>query len=397
MVNKVIPIERAHAKLSASGSEKWMTCTPSARLEEQFPDEGSAFAREGTFAHELFELAMLVATKQIGADKAKTRLAEIRSNPLWSQDLEDHVRAASDFTRERIDAAKARCKDPVFMVEQRLDFSEWVPEGFGTGDFVIITDGLIEVLDLKFGKGIRVDGENNSQMRLYGLGAYNELSMLYNITDVRMTVLQPRLDNYSSEQLPIADLLEWAANKVVPAAKLAWEGEGLFVPGDHCNSCFCKARFQCKARGDAALALAKEEFALVQPELLSEDQVRAVLEKGDQLAKWISDVQSYALEQAEKQGKNWPGFKLVEGRSNRKYSDQEAVAAALLAAKVPESVIYERSLLGITAMEKAIGKKVFAEVLNEFIVKPSGKPTLVPEGDKRPALASAATAAEDFS
>ena len=397
MVNKVIPIERAHAKLSASGSEKWMTCTPSARLEEQFPDEGSEFAREGTFAHELFELAMLVATEQIDAGKAKARFAEIRSNPLWSQDLEDHVRAASDFTRERIDAAKARCKDPVFMVEQRLDFSEWVPEGFGTGDFVIITDGLIEVLDLKYGKGIRVDAENNSQMRLYGLGAYNELSMLYNITDVRMTVLQPRLDNYPTETLTIAELLDWAVTKVVPAAKLAWEGEGLFVPGDHCNSCFCKARFQCKARGDAALALAKEEFALAGPELLTADQIRAVLEKGDQLAKWISDVQSYALEQAEKQGKKWPGFKLVEGRSNRKYSDQEAVAAALLAAKVPESVIYERSLLGITAMEKAIGKKVFAEVLNEFIVKPSGKPTLVPEGDKRPALASAATAVEDFS
>jgi len=184
---------------------------------------------------------------------------------------------------------------------------------------------------------------------------------------------------------------------VVPAAKLAWEGEGVFVPGDHCNSCFCKARFQCKARGDAALALAKEEFALAKPELLTEEQICAVLAKGDQLAKWIGDVQSYALDQAEKQGRQWPGFKLVEGRSNRKYSDQGEVAAALIAAGVPESVIYERSLLGITAMEKAIGKKVFTEVLGDLIVKPEGKPTLVPESDKRPALPSAASAAEDFS
>jgi hypothetical protein len=396
-MNKVIPIERAHAKLSASGSEKWMTCTPSARLEEQFADEGSDFAREGTFAHEVFELALKTALRVVPEAEARTQYVKLKLNPFWSQELEDHVKAAVDVVKERIAEARERCNDPVFMIEQRLDFSEWVPEGFGTGDFVIITDGLIEVMDLKYGKGIRVDAENNSQMRLYGLGAYNELSMLYDITEVRMTVLQPRLDNYPTETLPIADLLTWATDKVVPAAKLAWEGQGLFVPGDHCNSCFCKARFQCKARGDAALALAKEEFALGEPELLNDDQIRAVLAKGDQLAKWISDVQSYALEQAEKQGKKWPGFKLVEGRSNRKYSDQEAVAQALLAAKVPESVIYERSLLGITAMEKAIGKKVFAEVLNDFIVKPSGKPTLVPEGDKRPALASAATAAEDFS
>jgi hypothetical protein len=396
-MNKVIPIERAHAKLSASGSEKWMTCTPSAHLEEQFPDDGSEFAREGTFAHEVFELALQTYLYMVPELEARTRYAELKKDKFWSQELEDHVKAAVDVVKERVEEARKRCKDPVFMVEQRLDFSVWVPEGFGTGDFVIITDGLVEVLDLKYGKGIRVDAENNSQMRLYGLGAYNELSMLYDITDVRMTILQPRLDNYPSETLSTNALLEWAYDKVVPAAKLAWEGQGLFVPGEHCNSCFCKARFQCKARGDAALALAKEEFALAEPELLSDDQIRAVLDKGDQLAKWISDVQSYALEQAEKQGKKWPGFKLVEGRSNRKYSDQEAVAQALLAAKVPESVIYERSLLGITAMEKAIGKKVFAEVLNDFIVKPSGKPTLVPEGDKRPALASAATAVEDFS
>lgn len=396
-MTKVIPIERAHAKLSASGSEKWMTCTPSAHLEDQFVDEGSEFAREGTFAHEIFELALKTYLYMVPEAEAHARYAKLKQDPFWSQEMQDHVKNAVDVVKARIEEARERCKDPVFMVEQRLDFSEWVPEGFGTGDFVIITDGLIEVLDLKYGKGIRVDAENNSQMRLYGLGAYNELSMLYDTTEVRMTILQPRLDNYPSETLSTNALLEWAYDKVVPAAKLAWEGQGMFVPGDHCNSCFCKARFQCKARGDASLALAKEEFALAKPELLTEEQICTVLDKGTQLAKWINDVQAYALEQAEKQGKKWPGFKLVEGRSNRKYKDQAEVAAALLAAGVPESVIYERSLLGITAMQAAIGKKVFTGVLNDLIVKPAGSPTLVPEGDKRPALASAATAAEDFS
>jgi len=389
-------IELAHAKLSASGSEKWMTCTPSARMEEAFPDEGSEFAREGTFAHAVFEQQLL---HYLG------REVEPLPNELMHFDspaLCDYVQEAVNFAIDRIKEAYERCKDPVIYVERRLDFSRWVPEGFGTGDLVIITDELVEVLDLKYGKGIFVDAKDNSQMRLYGLGAYNELANLYTIQKVRMTILQPRLNNYSSEEISLRQLLVWADEAVVPKAKLAWEGEGEFVAGDHCISSFCKARYTCPARAAQALAVAKQEFGPIEdaqpplPETLSIDRVAQLLPKADLVINWFTDLKAYALKQAEK-GTPVPGYKLVEGRSNRKYSDQDAVAKALRAAKIPDEIAYERSLLGITAMETAIGKKKFAEVLGELVTKPEGKPTLVPEGDKRPALTSRASALDDFS
>ena len=385
-------IELAHAKLSASGSEKWMTCTPSARMEEAFQDEGSEFAREGTFAHAVFEQQLL---HYLG------REVEPLPNELMHFDspaLCDYVQEAVNFAIDRIKEAYERCKDPVIYVERRLDFSRWVPEGFGTGDLVIITDELVEVLDLKYGKGIFVDAKGNSQMRLYGLGAYNELANLYTIQKVRMTILQPRLNNYSSEEISLRELLEWADDKVVPAAKLAWAGEGTFVPGPHCTSNFCKARYTCPARAEGALAVARQEFGSLPPavDTLTVDRIAQLLPSADAVIDWFTDLKAHALKQAEK-GTTVPGYKLVEGRSNRKYSDQDAVAKALRAAEVPDEIAYERSLLGITAMEKAIGKKKFAEVLGGLITKPEGKPTLVPEEDKRPALTSRASALDDFS
>lgn len=380
----------AHAKVSASGSKKWIPCTISVHYESQFPDDGSEFAEEGTFAHEVFETTMLRALGR-GVPDLTPSLAARYDNA----ELRDAVATASVVAISRIDDAFARCADPIVLVEQRLDFSQWVPEGFGTGDLVIITDDLVEVLDYKHGKGVTVEAEENSQMRLYGLGAYAALAHLYDIKRVRMTVLQPRKNNFGSEELTIEDLLAWADKVVVPAARMAWEGKGEPVPGPHCTEGFCRARFQCAARANQSLELAKAEFALRPPELLTEEQIAKVLTIGDQVAKWISDVQSFALAQAES-GRQFAGFKLVEGRSNRKYADQDAVAAALVEAGIPEAIIYERSLLGITAMEKAIGKRKFAELLGDLVVKPSGKPTLVAEGDKRPALSSAANAQEDF-
>lgn len=394
---------KAHAKLSASGSEKWMTCTPSARLEENFPDEGSEFASEGTFAHEVFELELRFYLGQIDGKKYKAERNKLKTNKFFTKDLEDYVFAAYSKAVDRIVAARERCKDPVILVEQRLDFSRWVPEGFGTGDLVIITDGLVEVLDLKYGKGIYVDATNNSQMRLYGLGAYNELSHLYDIDTVSMTVLQPRLDNWGNETVSLEYLLKWAKNEVVPKAQLAWDGLGEFVPGDHCVSCFCKGRYTCKARAEQAIAVAQQEFGPIQdaqpplPESLSADRIAALLPKADMVIDWFNDLKAYALKQAIEHDNIVPGFKLVEGRSNRKYKDQDQVAQALLAEGIDPAVIYERSLLGITAMEKALGKKVFADVLGDLIIKPEGKPTLVPESDKRPALNSVAKAVADFS
>jgi hypothetical protein len=382
----------AHAKLSASGSEKWMTCTPSARLEEQFPDEGSEFAREGTFAHAVFE-QMLCNYLGRPVGPLPTELMH-HDSPA----LRDHVFNAVDYCIERIKEARERCKDPVFYIERRLDFSRWVQEGFGTGDFVIITDGFVEVLDLKYGKGIYVDAVNNSQMRLYGLGAYNELSHLYDIKLVRMTVLQPRLSNYSSEILEIGDLLAWAETKVVPAAKLAWDGEGKYVAGEHCKDNFCKARFTCPARAEAELAIAKVEFSQPMPpavNTLSMDRIAQLLPNADVVIDWFTDLKAYALEQATKHGTVVPGFKLVEGRANRKYGNQDDVVAKLKEAGIPEAIMYERNLLGITAMTEALGKKKFTELLGDLVVKPAGKPTLVPEEDKRPAITSSAS--DDFS
>lgn len=383
----------AHAKLSASGSEKWMTCTPSARMEEQFEDEGSEFAREGTFAHAVFEQQLLT---YLG------RTIETLPEELLHFDsyaLAGYVDEAAQYCIKRIEEARERCKDPVIYVERKLDFSRWVTEGFGTGDLVIITDDLVEVMDLKYGKGIYVDAKSNSQMRLYGLGAYNELADLYDIKRVRMTVLQPRLGNYSSEELPIADLLKWADDAVVPAAKLAWAGEGEFVAGAHCISSFCKARYACPARAAQALAVAKQEFGSAQlplPETLSIERIAQLLPKADFVINWFTDLKEYAFKQAEN-GTPIAGYKLVEGRSNRRYSDEDQVAAKFIKAGIPEALIYERSLRGITAMEAVLGKKKFADVLGALVTKPEGKPTLVPEGDKRPAIASRATALDDFS
>lgn len=398
-MSKIVPIqpERAHAKLSASGSKKWLVCTPSAHLEDQFPDDSSVYADEGTFAHDVFENENRLAVGFIRPEDYVGNLAVLKKSQYWSKDLHDHVLSAVQAAQERLILAQQRCKDPVILIEQRLDFSTWVPEGFGTGDLVIIADDLVEILDYKHGKGVFVEAQDNSQMRLYGLGAYNELAHLYDIRRVRMTVLQPRLNNFGSEELTIDELLTWADQVVVPAAKLAWDGQGEFVPGDHCSDGFCRARFTCKARADANLALARQDFAFVDPALLTQEQVSQVLAVGEQVSKWVSDVQSFALEQAERHGRQWPGFKLVEGRSNRKYVDQDAVVAKLKEAGFAEAVIFERSLLGITAMEKAIGKKQFAELLDDLIVKPAGKPTLVPESDKRPAISSTASAAADFS
>jgi hypothetical protein len=317
-----------------------------------------------------------------------------------STELRDHVEQAVDYAKARIAAAYERCKDPVILVEQRLDFSYWVPEGFGTGDLVIIKDGIVEVMDLKYGKGIYVDPASNSQLRLYGLGAYSELRHLYDIKRVRMTVLQPRLNNYGSEELPIDAMLDWGRNAVIPKANLAWLGLGEFVAGDHCTMSFCKARYTCPARAEQALAVAQQEFSLADvpaPSSLSQERIAQLLPKADMVIDWFNDLKAYSLEQATKHGKIVPGFKLVEGRSNRKYSSQDDVAAKLQASGIPESIMFERSLLGITAMEQAIGKKKFTELLGDLIVKPAGKPTLVPVEDKRPALPSAATAAEDFS
>mgnify|MGYP000993606489 CR=1 FL=1 len=385
----------SHAILSASGAHRWMACTPSARLEQQFPDSTSTFAEEGTFAHALAELKLSRAIANTTKPSVfKKRLAEIKKDPLYSPAMEEYVDQYVTQVGEKFIEAKARCKDTIVMLEQRLDFSLWVPEGFGTGDVVIISDEAIEVIDLKYGKGVPISAENNPQTRLYGLGAIDTFDALYDFSKVRMTIIQPRLDSISTEEMTVEELQSWGNGDLTEKAALAHAGKGKFIAGDHCK--FCKLKATCRTRAEANLELARYEFQ--EAPLLTIEEIADILARANQLRAWASDIEGYALEQARDHGENFPGWKLVEGRSNRKYTDETIVSKALLDAGFERIKIYKpEELLGITAMEKEIGKKKFGELLKDYVVKPAGKPVLVPEADKRPPINSIKAAVDDFS
>lgn len=385
----------SHALLSASGSHRWMACTPSARLELEFPDKPSEYADEGSFAHALAEIKLSRAVANTRKpSEFKKALAEIQKDPRYSTSMEEYIEQYVSLVAERYLEAKKNCPDTLVLLEQKLDFSQWVPEGFGTGDVIIIADGVLEVIDLKYGKGVPVSAEGNSQTRLYGLGAVATYEMLYDFSRIRMTIIQPRLDSISTEELTVEELIAWAETELKPKAELAHAGEGEFCAGPHCQ--FCRAKYTCRARAEANLELARLDFA--KPEVLDDEEIAEVLGKAEMLQAWATDIKIYALNQAETHGKKWPGWKLVEGRSNRKYSDEILVGETLIKAGYEEKQIHkEPELLGITAMEKLLGKKKFGELLSNLVIKPAGKPVLVPESDKRPEINSLQSAVEDFS
>lgn len=396
--------ERDHAVLSASGAHRWMACTPSAMQEKEIPDTTSEFAEEGTAAHELSEIYLLHEIEEIAKGTRTRRINKFKKeNEYYTEEMTDYVEAYVDIVVEKINEAKARSSDAVVLLEQRLDFSAWVPQGFGTGDVVIISDGILEVIDLKYGKGVEVSAVNNPQLRLYGLGAYNLYDMLYDIDSVSMTIVQPRLDSVSTETLETSTLLDWADNEVKPKAELAWDGEGDFVAGDHCR--FCKIRATCRARAEKNLELAKVAFTdeeetgkteVIDPAQLNLNEIGQILFQASELEKWAKDVKAYAQEQAVNHEAEIPGWKVVEGRSNRKYKDDEQVYEKLVGNYEADAVA-PRKILGITALERKIGKGQVNNLLADLIIKPAGKPTLVPETDKRPALNSNAQAQEVFS
>lgn len=361
-----------------------MSCPPSALIEDEIEETASDFAAEGTKAHDLSE--KIIAARLAGVYD-QLDLSE------YDPDMVDYCNVYVDTVIEKCHEALAHTPDTVVKIEAKLDFSEWVPEGFGTGDAVIISDEWIEVIDLKYGKGVPVSAINNPQMRLYGLGAIHELYDLYGFDKVRMTIVQPRLDSISTEEMTVEELLEWGETQVKPKAAMAFAGEGEFCSGDHCQ--FCKIKATCRARAEANLEMAKYEFK--HPNILTPEEIGEILHRSGDLQKWAADVEKYALEQAERHGVKFPGWKLVEGRSNRKYTDEATILSILRGEKFDDDVIAPRSILGITAMEKAIGKKVFADLLEGFIVKPNGKPTLVDEQDPRPEINSTASAVADFS
>lgn len=369
---------KGHAILSASSSERWLNCPPSARLCEAYEDKGSDYAAEGTDAHALCEFRL----KQALGIQAESPIETL----FWySEEMEDCAQGYASYVLELLETAKQTCSDPVVMIEQRVDFSRWVQDGFGTADCILIADGTLNICDYKHGKGVEVSAEQNPQMMLYALGALEIFDGIYDIDTVRMTIYQPRKSNISVYEMAKDELLEWADTELKQKAQLAYDGQGEFSCGEWCR--FCKAKAECRERAEANLDLARYDFQ--DPALLNDDEIADILGKVDALTAWAFDVKEYALQQAVS-GKDWAGWKLVEGRSNRRYTDEAAVTQAVTNAGFDP---YERKVLGITAMQKLLGKTRFEELLAPYIEKPQGKPTLVPESDKRPAMN---TAKNDF-
>lgn len=383
----------AHALLAPSSASRWLACPPSARLEEQFPDKASSFAQEGTLAHRLGEHIIKHKLGMISTEEWERVYTEIAEDEFYNEAMLGYCEDYALFVLERFAEAQQRTPDAKIFLEHRLDMTQYVPEGFGTGDVIILADRLMDTVDFKYGKGVAVDVEENKQQMLYALGALNDFDFQYDIKDVRMTIYQPRIGNVVSWQTSVAELTEWAENDLKPKAALAYAGEGSFAPGSHCG--FCKAKAVCKALADYnSEVLAKHDFA--QPTVLDDVAIVEILSRADMIADWLKAVEEHALNEAVSNGKQWPGYKLVEGRSIRKYRDQLKVVEVLKGAGFDEAVLYKKELLSITNMEKAISKKTFDTLVGPLLIKPPGKPTLVPASDKRPEYNSQASAVNDF-
>lgn len=360
----------AHAILSASASSRWLHCTPSARLERKFPDASSPYALEGTQAHAYAERFL-----NLFLETGKTAVV-INDNA----EMQEAVQAYVNICVEKINEARTASPDAQIKVEQRLDFSRWVPEGFGTGDMVMVSDKYFEIVDLKYGKGVPVSAVNNSQMRLYALGMYEAFGYLYGADEVRMTIVQPRLDSVSTETISVEDLLTWG-EEVKKKAKIAFAGKGDFCAGNHCR--FCKARNTCRVHAEYELKNVKEDLQTAE---LEDFEISDILLRAKNIKTWLDGLESYALGKA-LDGYDWPGMKLVEGRSNRKITDDTIAANNLLNAGFGADKIYKpQALRSITDLEKLCGKKMFSELMSGVIEKPPGKPTLVSADDKRQAI-----------
>lgn len=360
-----------HAILSASSSHRWLHCLPSARLELEFENTNGGAAKEGTAAHNLAEHKL----------KKALRIRSKRPTSEYDSDeMEECTDAYVDFIMEQVELARKSCTDPIVLIEQRLDFSCYVPDGFGTGDCVIISDDRLHIVDFKYGMGVLVDAEENPQMKLYALGALEIYDSLYDIKEISMTIFQPRRENVSTWTVPVEELKTWAEEELKSKAAKAYQGEGEYMPGPWCT--FCRASTRCRARADENLKLAQMEFKM--PPLLTDDEIEEVLTILPDLTKWANEINAYATDATVNHGKEWHGFKVVEGRSVRKYKDEDAVAEKAVISGYKD--IYRKSLIPMTEMQKLMGKTKFEEILGNLIYKPPGKPTLVPKSDKRPAM-----------
>lgn len=375
---------RAHAILAASKSERWLNCTPSARLEEAIPDEPqTAYALEGELAHELAQIMLnYEVAGTMSSAEYDSNFERIINHQAFNEEMLDEVPKYVEFCDAEYGQIQTTVPDAMLLIEEKVDFHRFVPDGFGTCDCVIIADGTMYVIDLKYGKGVLVSANNNSQLKLYAVGALERFGMLYDIKKVILTIAQPRRDNFSMFEMSITDLYDWADTILVDKAQRAWQGIGEQVPGEWCK--FCKVKAQCKALAEERLHVTKHDFSDVY--LLTDDEIAEMLKIAPLIKEWLNGLEAYALKEA-LSGKKWPGYKLVAGQSRRKWLDENKVIGRLLAEPdLSEEDVYTQKLNGITIIEKKIGKKRFSELLNDLIIKPEGAPTLVELEDKRPEL-----------
>lgn len=387
VMSEAMSENRAHAVLSASGAHKWLVCTPSARLEEQYPNRTSEYMAEGTLAHAIAEFKVRSYFLEPIAKSTYTRkINKFRKEQYFNAEMLNTTDTYLEFIKG---IAMSTQHKPFIAVEMQVDFSEWVPEGFGTADCILISGDTLHVIDYKHGKGVKVEAEENPQMELYALGAYNKYKLFYAIQNVEMHIIQPRIDNISSYKIALKDLLAWAENTVKPQAQKAWAGVGEFVQGEHCR--FCKVK-NCEFRAKQNMKVVEEIQKI--SGTLAPGEIGEILTKTDGIEQWIKDLKGYALEQI-LEGVNIPGWKAVEGKSNRKIVDIDKAFEILEANGYDQSILYEKKPLSLTALEKVVGKKQLTDAIGDYIEKPKGAPTLAKETDKR-ANYKKSSAIEDF-
>lgn len=380
--------ERKHALLSASGAHRWMACTPSARLEENFPSKQTPYTLEGTLAHELAELKLRKTYETMSTRKYNSELKKIKENELYKNEMDGHTDTYAEYIKSIMYTTKA----PYICIEYKTDFSKYVPEGFGTTDCVIIEGNTLHVIDFKYGQGVPVSAENNPQMMLYALGIYEANSFIYNITNIKLAIIQPRLDSISEWEISTDELLKWGNEEVKKKAEEAFNGNGEFVPGEHCR--FCKAKGECRARAEINLKAA-EIRNTTDTRLLTNSEIGKILKECLDVEDWLKDMKATALNKI-LDGEEIEGWKAVEGRSNRVITDIDKAFEKLKSEGYDEAMLYERKPLGLSALESLVGKKKFGELMANYIDKPKGKPALVEISDKRSDYTVGTTAEEDF-
>lgn len=382
--------ERAHAKLSASGASRWATCPGSVQMEDGIPDKESIYAQEGTLAHEMSELKLkhYLDSKGFGKRKLNAAIKKLKENELYQAEMESYTDTYVDFIKEK---ALSFPSNPYIEIEKRVDFSRWVDGGFGTCDCVLIHGSTLSIIDLKYGKGVPVSSEQNEQLILYALGAYDAFNLIYNLDKIELNIVQPRINNFSTWEISLTELLLWGDYFKVQAEK-ALGGNGELVPS--AKACkFCKARDICTARAENNLSLESE--IKLKPNEIPKDKLYEYISRGEDIAKWVADLKAYALDMCLK-GEDVKGLKAVAGRTSRSWTNQDEAINKLIEGGIDEAIIYDKVPLTLAKLEKALGKQQFTTLVGDMVVTSEGKPTLVFENDKRPAITNTVNASSIF-